>query len=413
MGYVEGESLAQRIADGPLPPHEAAEVTKAIAEIVTFAHSRGVIHRDLKPANVLLSTKEDEGGTNAGSTEISTSALHPSFLPKLTDFGLAKRVEGDNELTATGQVIGTPSYMSPEQAAGKIDEIGTASDVYSIGATLYELLTGRRPFQAATSLDTLMQVLETDPVPPRLLNSTVPRDLQTICLKCLEKDPKSRYRSAGLLAAELGRFLSGEPIHATSVNLLRRVTRALARSERDEHFQGWGSALMAFGAIVLLAHVSIYVLEKAAYGPLAAYWLPRTAMFALMFVLFWICRPQSILPTNSAERPIWAAWIGYLLALATTNVVLSLRDAPPHELYAFSSILSGICFFIMGSHIWGGSYAIGLVFLAAAPLLTYFSDVSPILFGILWAVALSVLGVRYRRLRGALRSSRTSRGCAP
>ena len=166
MGYVEGDSLAARVALGPLPPRWAAELVREVAQAVQYAHEQGVIHRDLKPANILL----DRTGR-----------------PRVTDFGLAKRVASDSNLTLSGQVIGTPSYMPPEQAAGHADQIGPSADVYALGAVLYALLTGRPPFQAATPADTLWQVLEQDPVPLRQLNPAVPRDLETIALKCLEK----------------------------------------------------------------------------------------------------------------------------------------------------------------------------------------------------------------------------------
>ena len=191
MGFVEGESLAAKVAKGPLPPREAAELVEQVARAVQFAHAKGVIHRDLKPANVLLD-----------------AAGHP----RVTDFGLAKRVSGDSGLTASGQVLGTPSYMPPEQAAGKLDQIGIPSDVYSLGAILYTLLTGRPPFQAATPVDTLLQVLDQEPVSLRSLNAGIPRDLETIALKCLEKDRHRRYATAQDLAGELQRYLAGEPI---------------------------------------------------------------------------------------------------------------------------------------------------------------------------------------------------------
>ena len=194
MGFVEGTSLAAKVAGGPLPPNEAASLIVKVAEAVQFAHEKGVIHRDLKPANVLLDSQGQ---------------------PKVTDFGLAKKLQADSGLTHTGQVMGTPSYMPPEQAEGK--NVGPAADVYALGAILYCLLTGRPPFQAATPMDTLLQVIGQDPVPVRQLNATVPKDLETICLKCLEKDPRRRYGSARALAEELNRFLSGEPIVARPV----------------------------------------------------------------------------------------------------------------------------------------------------------------------------------------------------
>jgi WD40 repeat protein/predicted Ser/Thr protein kinase len=208
MGFIEGRSLAERVKDGPLPPREAAEVVRKVAEAMHYAHQHGVIHRDLKPANILI-------GRDGQS--------------RVTDFGLAKRTEGDSNLTGTGQILGTPSYMPPEQAAGQTDRIGPRSDVYSLGAVLYCLLTGRPPFQAASPIDTVMQVLDRDPVAPRQLNSRVPRDLETICLKCLEKNVARRYASAKDLADELTRFLDGAPILARSVSRGERIWRLCQR----------------------------------------------------------------------------------------------------------------------------------------------------------------------------------------
>lgn len=203
MALVVGTSLNDRVKnDGPLAPKEAARLLKAVAEAVEYAHGKGIIHRDIKPQNILL----DEAGQ-----------------PRLTDFGLAKQARGQDELTAMGQVMGTPSYMPPEQASGKLDEIGPASDVYSLGATLYVLLTGRPPFQTASTVETIKQVLETEPVALRRLNPAIPRDLETICLKCLRKEPAKRYATAAELANDLGNWLENKPIVARPVGPVERT----------------------------------------------------------------------------------------------------------------------------------------------------------------------------------------------
>jgi eukaryotic-like serine/threonine-protein kinase len=208
MEYIEGQSLAALVQEDPLTPRRAAEFARTLAETMQFAHDSGIVHRDLKPSNVLLDKKQ---------------------RPLITDFGLAKHVSNQSQLTMAGSIVGTPSYMSPEQAAGKIEEIGPWSDQYSLGAILYELVTGRPPFRAATPFETVRQVLDTEPVSPRQLNPSVPRDLETICLKCLQKERVRRYASSQELADELGRFLRGEPIHARPIGQAARLWRLCKR----------------------------------------------------------------------------------------------------------------------------------------------------------------------------------------
>jgi WD40 repeat protein len=203
MAFVEGGSLAQKVAAGPLPNRAAAELVRDVAEAIDYAHHRSVVHRDLKPQNVLL----DPGGR-----------------PRVTDFGLAKRLGADEGVTASGAIMGTPSYMAPEQAGGR-GEIGPSVDIYATGAIHHCLLTGRPPFQSPGALDTLRQVLEREPVAPRELNPGVDRDLETICLKCLQKDPQRRYATAGALAEDAGRWLRGEPIVARPVGHLEKAAK--------------------------------------------------------------------------------------------------------------------------------------------------------------------------------------------
>ena len=202
MALVDGEGLDAKLKGGPLPSKEAARLLAKIAEAVQFAHDKGIVHRDLKPANVLI----DAGGQ-----------------PKVTDFGLAKNIAADSGMTTAGQVMGTPSYMPPEQAEGTLSDIGSTSDIYSLGATLYYLLTGRPPFQAATPIETLRQVIQTEPVPPRRLNPDIPRDLETITLKCLRKEQRSRYATAQELADDLNRWLQNKPIVARRVSVLEKA----------------------------------------------------------------------------------------------------------------------------------------------------------------------------------------------
>jgi hypothetical protein len=219
LEFVDGGTLAGKLAAGPLPLAAAARLLRQLAGAVQFAHDRGVLHRDLKPANILLATPgtPDEIGT-----------------PKIADFGLAKPLTADSSLAAgahtqTGAILGTPSYMAPEQAGGKSTAVGAPADVWALGALLYECLTGRPPFQAGNMVDTLLQVATEDPTPPRRLRPDCPRDLETICLKCLHKDPVRRYATAGALADDLGHFLAGQPIAARPAGRLEQLGRALKR----------------------------------------------------------------------------------------------------------------------------------------------------------------------------------------
>jgi tetratricopeptide (TPR) repeat protein len=208
LELIEGSNLHERLKGAPLPAREAAQLVVILARTMQVAHERGVVHRDLKPANVLLTAD----GT-----------------PKITDFGLAKHIDIEAGQTASGAVMGTPSYMPPEQARGHTRQIGPPADVYALGALLYEVLTGRPPFMAATTYETLGLVVTAEPLPPRRLQPAVPRDLDTICLKCLQKEPAKRYASAQALAEDLDRFLADKPIHARRTPAWERAFKWVRR----------------------------------------------------------------------------------------------------------------------------------------------------------------------------------------
>jgi WD40 repeat protein/tRNA A-37 threonylcarbamoyl transferase component Bud32 len=247
LEFVDGGSLKDRLNGTPLQPRQAAELVLPLARAMHYAHEQGIIHRDLKPANVLL--------TRQG-------------LPKITDFGLAKSFREDSSHTGTGAILGTPSYMSPEQADGRTNEIGPASDIYSLGALFYDMLTGRPPFRGQTVLDTLHQVQHVDPVPPRRLQPNIPRDLETICLRCLHKEPQRRYATGQDLAADLQRFLAGEPIQARPVSAWERGYKWARRRPAIAGLLA-ALALVVIGGLIgmtilwLQAEAALFVADRA------------------------------------------------------------------------------------------------------------------------------------------------------
>lgn len=233
MEWIAGRHLGEHIRAHPLPPERAVRYVRALAEAIHYAHTQGILHRDLKPSNVLID---------------------PEDQPRLTDFGLSKRLGDPLGLTLTGELLGSPNYMAPEQIAGQTGQVGPAADIYSLGAILYECLTGRPPFLAATIPATLRQVQETEPVAPRLLNPAIPRDLETLCLKCLEKQAARRFSNARELAEELGRVLAGEPIRSRPVGSLEKTWRWCRRHPRLAFLAGvLGALSLAVGLLGMLA----------------------------------------------------------------------------------------------------------------------------------------------------------------
>ncbi|MBB3206632.1 serine/threonine protein kinase [Rhodopirellula rubra] len=235
MAYVDGESLLERLRGGPMTPTQAARMSRDIANAMSHAHGRRIIHRDLKPANILIDTDGH---------------------PHITDFGVCKDLSSSSQLTTAGELVGTPHYMPPEQAGASDVPLGPAADVYSIGAVLFAMLTGRPPFLAATPIDVVAQVLTQEPVSPRALNATVPVELSVITMKCLRKKPNQRYRDAGELASDLDRYLNGHPIQARPPSLYDRVHLFLQRHVFFASVSGTAVlALLALMAFVFVSYI--------------------------------------------------------------------------------------------------------------------------------------------------------------
>lgn len=293
LEYVDGGNLAARLKGAPPSDMEAARLVDLLARTVHYAHGRGIVHRDLKPANILL--------TSDG-------------VPKIADFGLAKFLDKDAAATRTGLVVGTPSYMAPEQATGKPKEIGPAVDVYALGAILYELLTGRPPFRGETMLETLRMVEEQAPHPPHVFNPRVDRALEAICLKCLQKAPADRYLTAEALADDLAAFLRGESVQAHSGTATRLLGVVLKETRYTEVMRLWSSIWMGLAVNAFVVAIGQSLLIWYAVQDFAPYMALGLFKMCGDVALAWFFRVRGGAPALPVERQLVQIWVFFWLS---------------------------------------------------------------------------------------------------
>jgi serine/threonine-protein kinase len=396
MQFVEGTTLARRIAEGPLPAREAAQLLLPICRAIAEAHRNGLLHRDLKPSNILIDRKGH---------------------PFVSDFGLAKRVTSDKPdgdehtrslLTHSGAIVGTPGYMAPEQAAGNRGDVGRATDVYGLGALLYATLTGRAPFQSASPVDTVLQVLEQDPLPPRLLNPAADADLEMIALRCLQKPAELRYATADELADDLERFLANEPIAARSSRFDQVLTRAFRETHHAVVLENWGVLWMWHSLVLVVLCLITNAFQwqgVTARLPYVALWTIGLGVWA---VIFWNLRRRSG-PITFVERQIAHIWAGSVICSTMLFGIEALLGLPVLTLSPVLGLVSGMVFLVKAGILSGAFYIQSAALFATAGVMALWSrtglpplDIS--FFGIISAVCFFVPGLKYYRQRARVRS---------
>jgi hypothetical protein len=381
LEFVGGGSLERQLSGAPAPPRRAAQLLLDLARAVQHAHEQGIVHRDLKPANVLL--------TEAG-------------VAKITDFGLAKLLDVEQGHTHSGAVLGSPSYMAPEQAEGKVRAIGPATDVYSLGAILYELLTGRPPFLGASLMETLDQVRSHDPAPPQVLQPKAPADLATISLKCLEKNPAERYASAAALALDLDRFLRGEAITARKATVWDQTARLMRHSQFDVNLGALAKVLFCLAPLPFLVHVAVFVLfwDRPEY-PAAAIGVTLVTV-AVVFSSIVIGKRgvlRAVAPDKRRQNmsTLVGYWIGLILVPLT--ILRMLHPATAEEWF----VIYGLWLIVLGCTGFSLAPNAGLLYLNAILcfLLTVLAPFIPLYMPLVWGALMSlnftILGFVLRR----------------
>ncbi|WP_439625591.1 serine/threonine-protein kinase [Gemmata sp.] len=419
MEFVGGQTLAERVrAGGPLPPREAAGLVGVIARAVHHAHSLGILHRDLKPSNILLAVGGDRGsgigdrGEDRSKTQDERTGSVSLFSPipdprspipdpKVSDFGLAKKLDGTGSLTRTGAIVGTPSYMSPEQAAGRKD-LTAAADVYSLGAVLYELLTGRPPFQAAHPVDTLLLVLEQEPVPPRSLNPTVDRELELICLKCLQKPVELRYPSAADLATDLEAYAAGRPVAAAPSGLRFFIARLFRETHHADVLENWGKLWMWHSLMIFLLCLITQALAWSGVADHVWYLGFWTVGLLTWGTVLWQIR-KAAGPVLFVERQIAHAWAAGVCASIAMFAIEWLIPLPALTLSPAVAIAAGMVMVFKAGILSGRFYGWAVLTFAAAVVMPL-APVRPwsiLLFGAVSALSFFVPGLKYYRQRKA------------
>ncbi|MEW4565169.1 serine/threonine-protein kinase [Bremerella sp. JC770] len=378
MKYVEGETLSQRLARGPMPAKEVARMMRIVASAVHEAHQHGILHRDLKPSNILI----DKNGN-----------------PVVTDFGLAKQVTSDvDSITRSGAIIGTPAFMAPEQASGDRGAVGVGSDVYGLGTILFAMLTGQPPFQGRTPVDVLLKVLEQDPPLPHEVNPKVDRDLEMIALRCLQKPMDLRYPSAQMLCEDFDAYLNDEAISARSGQFFQVVSRMFRETHNAQVLENWGLLWMWHSLVLLICCVATQMLQWNNDGHRWHYIAIWTVISGIWAACFWYLR-RRMGPVTFVERQIAHVWGAGMIGVACLFPIEWLLGLAPLELSPLLAVISGMVFLIKGGILTGWFYFQALALFACSVPMALYPNVAHLLFGVVSAGSFFIPGLQYYRQR--------------
>lgn len=375
MQLVHGQTLADRLQDGPIAEAEAARIVASAARAIGYAHRQGILHRDLKPSNILLD-KNDK--------------------PHVTDFGLAKQGSDEAGLTRSGAVLGTPAYMSPEQAAGRRGNVGPASDIYALGCVLYHAVTGRPPLVSDSPVELVLMVLEQDPPPPRALRPSLDRVLEMIVVRCLQKPLDLRYETADELADDLEAFLNDEHVAASEGRFGQVVARLFRETHHATVLENWGLLWMWHSFVLLIACLATWALELAKVDNRWAYFSLWTVGLGTWAGVFWLLRRRTG-PVTFVERQIAHVWAASMMGIGLLFPLEWWLGLKPLELSPMLGILAAMVFLVKAGMFSGAFYIQSFALLVAAVLMAVYPTWNHLVFGLVSAACFFFPGLKYYR----------------
>ena len=377
MQFIAGQTLSERLKSGPFSQRKAARVMTDVCRAIGFAHSQGVLHRDIKPSNILIDEKDQV---------------------RVMDFGLAKFSDSAESLTRTGVVVGTPSYMSPEQASGHSNLVDARSDIYSLGTVLYHLLTGRPPFIADSPMQLAIQILEHDPPPPRLLQPKIDRDLEMIVQRTIQKPPDLRYSSADEMADELECFLRDEPIKARGGTIGQVAARWFRETHHAAVLEKWGLLWMWHSLVLLIVCLATEAMAWLGVNSRLSYsalWVVGLGTWA---AVFWAMR-RRMGPVTFVERQIAHVWGASLLAIAALTPLEWILDLEPLTLSPILAVVGSMVFFVKAGILAGWFYIQAITLIFTSLVMALFPDIAHLIFGIVAGLCFFIPGLKYYRQR--------------